>query len=209
MSDAGPRGSGPRIWAARARGPAWRVRWARTLRLLVLCCLPAAAAGQDHLAPSPREVEAAFLRNFAHYLSWPPEAFADARSPWRVCLLGDGPFEEVLQRTFAGRTEQGRSFEVVRAESVAGLPRCQIVVVLLASSEQRRAALAVLSKRPILTVGDAPGFLQEGGIIRFQVSDHVEFAINLDEAHAASLAIQTKVLEVAREVVEGGVVRRR
>jgi hypothetical protein len=209
MSDARPTGSGAWSGGPRARGPAWRVRWARATCLLLLCCLPAAAAGQDHVAPSPREVEAAFLRNFAHYLSWPSEAFADARSPWRVCLLGDGAFEEVLRRTFAGRTEQGRSFEVVRAESATGLPQCQIAVVLLASSEQRRAALAVLSRRPILTVGDAPGFLEEGGIIRFQVSDHVEFAINLDEAHAASLVIQTKVLEVAREVVEGGVVRRR
>jgi hypothetical protein len=56
-------------------------------------------------------------------------------------------------------------------------------------------------------VGDAPDFLQEGGIIQFQIEDRVEMSINLDQARSASLAIQTKMLEVSRNVVENGVVK--
>jgi hypothetical protein len=74
---------------------------------------------------------------------------------------------------------------------------------------RRRAALNGLKNRPVLTVGRAPGFLREGGIIRFQVSDYVEMSVNLDQARSASLKIQTKMLEVTHEVVENGVVRRR
>jgi len=51
--------------------------------------------------------------------------------------------------------------------------------------------------------------LREGGIIRFQVSDRVEMDVNLDQARSASLKIQTKMLEVAHEVLENGVVRSR
>ena len=46
--------------------------------------------------------------------------------------------------------------------------------------------------------------MQEGGIIRFQVGDRVEMSINLDQARAVSLLIQTKMLEVSIEVLENG-----
>lgn len=176
--------------------------------LLLLFCLPALAADEPARASLPK-VEAAFLRNFAHYIDWPASAFASDHSPWRICVLGKDPFGGILEDTFRGRTEQGRAFEIVRAETSAALDACQMVYVSYQGSERRRAALAELTNRPVLTVGDAPDFLQEGGMIRFQVSDHVEFGINLDRTRSASLKVQTKMLEVAHEVLENGTVRRR
>lgn len=76
------------------------------------------------------------------------------------------------------------------------------------TASERQTALAALKGMPVLTVGDADDFLQQGGIIRFQVKDRVLMSINLDQAHAASLTIQTKMLEVATEVLENGKVRK-
>lgn len=157
---------------------------------------------------NPNKVKAAFLRNFTHYVTWPADVFADDRSPWRICILGNDPFGDILDKTLMGRTEQGRAFEVLRAKTLNELPRCQIVFVAYKDASKRRAALAKLKKSPILTVSDAPGFLQEGGIIQFQVGDRVEMRINLDQSRSASLKIQTKMLEVSREVVEDGVVKK-
>jgi hypothetical protein len=177
--------------------------------LLFLLQLPGSAAGQELETGNPNKVEAAFLRNFARYVTWPADAFADNRSPWRICILGSDPFGEVLEKTFKGRTEQGRPFEIFRAETLDELPPCQIIFVAYKDAAKRRAALAGLKNRPVLTVGDAPGFLREGGIIRFQVSDRVEMGVNLDQARSVSLKIQTKMLEVTHEVVENGTLRRR
>lgn len=177
--------------------------------VLLLMCLPCHAVGAEPAKGNLPRVEAAFLRNFAHYITWPASAFADDRSPWRICVLGKDPFGDALEKTFEGRVEQGRAFEFIRTESPADLAPCHMVYVAQRTSESRRAVLAELAKRPVLTVGDASGFLQEGGIIRFEVTDHVEFGINLDQARSVSLKVQTKVLEVAHEVVENGVVRRR
>ena len=149
------------------------------------------------------------MRNFARYVTWPANAFADDRSPWNICILGSDPFGEVLEKTFTGRTEQGRTFEIFRADSLAELPPCQIVFVAYQDAARRRAALTGLKNRPVLTVANASGFLREGGIIRFQVKDHVELSINLDQARSVSLQIQTKMLEVTHEVVENGVGQRR
>lgn len=124
-------------------------------------------------------------------------------------MLGNDPFSEVLERTLEGRSEQGRPFEIHRAATLDRLPRCHMLFVALADAAARRAALSEVAGRPVLTVGDAPGFLGEGGMIQFLVGDHVEMSINLDQARAASLKIQTKMLEVSREVVENGTRRRR
>lgn len=175
--------------------------------LLWLVAGPVVGA-QGTSAVNAARVEAAFLRNFAHYVTWPTQAFADARAPWRICILGDDPFGAVLEKTFVGRTEQGRPFELFRAQTVAELPDCHVVFVAHKTSATRRAALAELKGRPVLTVSDAPAFLEEGGVIRFQVDEYVEMGVNLDQARASSLTIQTRMLEVSREVLENGVVRR-
>ncbi|HSI59033.1 MAG TPA: YfiR family protein [Ideonella sp.] len=170
--------------------------------------LPGGAPAQERAAEKPDRVEAAFLRNFARYVSWPPRAFASERSPWLVCILGDNHFDDALEATFQGRTEQGRAFEVVRGTRLDQLPACQIVFVGLPQAAARRAALAELKKLPVLTVGHAPQFLDEGGIIRLVAGERIEMSINLDQARAASLTIPSKMLEVSREVVENGTLRR-
>lgn len=175
---------------------------------LFMLYLPGPAASQELVTATPNRVKAAFLRNFTHYVTWPADAFADDRSSWRICILGNDPFGDILDKTLIGRFEQGRAFEIRRAETLNELPRCQIVFIAYKDAAKRRAALAELKKSPILTVSDAPDFLREGGIIQFQVGDRVEMHINLDQSRYASLTIQTKMLEVSQDVVENGVLKK-
>jgi hypothetical protein len=174
----------------------------------LLFLLAAPVAGQERVTEDANKVKAAFLRNFAHYVTWPADAFPDTGSPWHVGVVGQDPFGDVLESTFKGRTEQARPFEVFRADSLDKLPKCQIVFVADANAAARRATLDKLKDKPVLTVGDAPDFLDEGGIVQLQVEDRVRMNINLDRARAASLTIQTKMLEVSHEVLENGVIRK-
>jgi hypothetical protein len=178
------------------------------LTLLLLVSLPLSAASQELRQTNPWRVEAAFLRNFAHYVTWPESTFSDDQSPWRICILGEDPFGELLENTLKGRTEKGRSFTIQRTDKSSELRNCQIVYVAYKVSMSRRAALAELKDQPVLTVSNAPGFLEEGGMIRFDVKQHVEMSINLDHARAASLSVQTKMLEVSRNVIVNGQVRK-
>jgi hypothetical protein len=186
----------------------WAACWTFIFGLLLVFCLPCVVTGEAFAKANPGQVEAAFLRNFAHYVTWPAQAFNEDRSHWNVCILGRDPFGEVLEKTLEGRKEQGRSFETFRADSLDQLPTCQIVFVAYKDAAKRRAALTELKHQPVLTVGEAPGFLEEGGIIRFQIADYVEMSVNLDQARSVSLQIQTKMLEVTHEVLENGVVRK-
>lgn len=157
---------------------------------------------------NPNKVKAAFLRNFARYVIWPDAAFLDGSAPWHVCILGPDPFGEILEATFIGRKEKERLFVLHRAETLQGLSSCQIVFIGYKNAEKRRAALNQLMTQTVLTVSDASDFLQEGGIVRFNVSNRVEISINLDQARSVALTISTKMLEVSREVKENGAVRK-
>lgn len=174
---------------------------------LISCFLLLPVSGESQNGKNPNEVQAAFLRNFAHYVEWPSHAFADDQSPWVIGVLGDDPFGDIMEATFDQRTEKGRPFKVFRADSLDELPDCQIVFIAYKSAGRRRWALDQLKKKPVLTVGDAPEFLREGGIIQFYVDDRVHMNINLDQARAVALTIQTKMLEVSSGILERGVIR--
>lgn len=160
------------------------------------------------MVENPYKVKAAFLRNFAHYVSWPDQALPAGNAPWCIGILGPDPFGDILETTLNGRTEQGRAFVIVRAARLDELPLCQIVFVTYPDAATRRAVLAALKQKPVLTVGDEPEFLPDGGVIGFQVTDRVRMSINLDQARAVSLTIQTKMLEVSSEILENGELRR-
>lgn len=187
-------------------------RWCRaacSIALAIGALLPSVLAQEAAAGGEQRSrVEAAFLRNFARYVVWPPSAFAGDQAPWSVCIVGDDPFGSVLEQTFQGRTEKGRSFAVTRKVPVEQLNGCQIVYFGGANGARHRAALELLRRMPVLTVGQSPEFLAQGGIIRLTAGERIEMSVNLDQARAASLTIPTKMLEVAHEVVDQGVTRR-
>lgn len=182
--------------------------WPLALALVALLALvPGLAEAQVTRTSSPSRVKAAFLRNFAHYVTWPPDAFTEAQSPWCIGILGPDPFGGVLEHSLAGRMEQGRAFSVVRADDLEGLPACHIVYIAYPDAARRRAALRAFGGRAVLTVGEAPAFLFEGGIIQLTVEEHVRMRVNLDQARAAKLAIPTKMLEVSVAVLDHGTLR--
>jgi hypothetical protein len=56
-------------------------------------------------------------------------------------------------------------------------------------------------RMPILTVSDAPGFVNRGGMIEFVLdSNRVRFEINLAAARAAGLNLSSELLRVATAV---------
>lgn len=177
------------------------------LLLRLLASLVAFAASPRAGAESPAalteyQVEAAFLYNFAKYVSWPTRAFAAATDPILIGILGDDPFGDDLVRAVTReKPVQGRSFRVVHARNAADLVRCHLVFI--SRSEDSRLAQHLASLRragsPALTVGESPAFLAAGGAIRFVVEDKkVRFEINARAAEAAGISISSKLLSLAR-----------
>lgn len=174
-----------------------------------LACVAAAAlwfAARPCYADGPQEYEAkaAYLLNFSRYVNWPG---AD-NSPMQVCVLGQDPFGEVLDRALRGRSSNGRQLQARRLQLPEQAVACQLLYI--GQSEDRHLSdwLAPLQDKPVLTVGESPRFLRDGGMINLLlVRNTVRFEINLDAASRAGLKISSRMLGVAENVFgkgEGG-----
>ena len=178
-------------------------------RALPLVLLVPVLAGRELEAQAVRaseyQVKAVFLFNFAQFVDWPADAFADSTAPLVIGVLGADPFGGALDRTVRDERLAGRPFEVRRYQSVEEITTCHILFISRSQGSRPEAILAGLKRRPILTVSDADRFAERGGMIRF-VSDRnrIRLQLNLAAAEAAQLTISSKLLRVAEIVPRPG-----
>lgn len=161
-------------------------------------CAQGARAAEYH-------VKAVFLFNFAQFVDWPPDAFSGPKTPLVIGVLGEDPFEGFLDQTVADERLAGRPFQVRRYESVDEIQTCHILFISRPATDRLEAILAALKNRPILTVSDAGGFAERGGMIRFVTEQNrIRLQVNLAAAGAAHLTLSSKLLRVAEIVTPAG-----
>ncbi|MGH9358491.1 MAG: YfiR family protein [Terriglobia bacterium] len=159
------------------------------------------AGGTSALAQHVSEyaVKAAFVYDFAKFVTWPPGVFKSAASPVRICVLGDNPFGDALAQITSGKTFNGRAFAVAYLKDVQAARDCQIVFI--SRSERRRLPAILSNVGKSLTVGDTDDFARQGVMINlFLEADKVRFAINPAAAARAGISISSQLLSLAKIV---------
>jgi hypothetical protein len=164
--------------------------------LLAVGALPT-RAGDSRL--SEYQVKALDLFNFTKFVDWPAGSFADDRSPFGICVLGDDPFGKFLDQILEGEQINGRKLAIQRLRRVAEPKSCQILFV---SGSEKEVARTLASLGPgVLTVGEGEAFRRAGGVITFVLENRrVRFDINQRAAGSARLVISSRLLKVARTV---------
>jgi hypothetical protein len=144
-----------------------------------------------------------FLLRFAQFVEWPPEV-TRPQPTINLCLAGGGPQRSFLEELVVGETIEGKPLRVMEA-TPATIEQCH-VAFLGGGDAARRRLLGRIAKQPILTVSDAPRFLDEGGIVEMRVVDNrVRFDVDADAARLANLRLHTQLLRLASNVRGGGV----
>jgi hypothetical protein len=185
----------PRLYSfGRVLGPA-AIAW----------CAVTLAHPQPVSATPPADIEAArvkaaILAKLPEFIDWPSQA-VQGRSTFDVCVAQPDPFGKDLTDLVAGAIEEHpAAVRVVAHDADADL--CQVLFIPPARSGGR-ALLARVAAKPVLTVGDAPSFLNDGGIINFRIVDgRVRFEVNVDAAQRAGLRISSQLLRLAVAVRE-------
>jgi hypothetical protein len=137
-------------------------------------------------------VKAVYLFNFVKYVRWPGRQEAE---PITICVAERNPFAGALQEALRGEEVEGRQLRarVIQAPD----PKCEVVFVPKDTAEA--PYLQSARKSPVLTVGETPGFLKQGGIINFIVEDgRVRFEIDAAAADRAELRISSHLMRLSR-----------
>jgi len=144
------------------------------------------------------QVKAAFLYNFAKFVEWPPETFANSSDPIELCIVGQDPFGSALEDMVQGKKIGDRAFTVRRLRDTQQASKCQIVFIGAGESKRTRALLETLKSAGILTVGETDDFTADGGIIGFKLDGtRVRLQIAPKTAERVRLRISSKLLGLA------------
>jgi hypothetical protein len=175
---------------------------ARLALMLALLAAPGAVWPQ----PTPEyAVKAVFLERFARFVEWPAGALGAEAEPFVIAVLGEDPFEGLLEQAYAQRRIRDRAVVVRHPRSVAELGRCHLLFVSSRSPRLLADALAYARNRPTLLVSEAPGAIEVGVHLNFyRDGENVRFEANAEALRSAGFAASYLLLQSARPAREEG-----
>lgn len=148
------------------------------------------------------QIKAAFLSNFAKFISW-QGARPNPGGDFAIGVLGDDDFADELRSLVRGRSISGRAVQVKTLPALSDPPRMDVVFVPAGHEQDMSMHVASLRRAGVLTVGESARFAEMGGIINFQMqAGKIRFAINRQAAAEAGLKISPQLLKLS--IGEGG-----
>jgi hypothetical protein len=151
--------------------------------------------------PSEYDVKAAYLFNFGKFIRVNGTARPAPRSTFDLCILGRDPMGRAIDDIAANESIDNRTVRIVRIADVSQAHGCEVLFIGSSEEAQLRENLAIIAKSDVLTVSDAPDFLDRGGMIQFVLQQNrVRFAINLDAVNRTHLVLSSELLKVASTI---------
>ena len=171
----------------------------------MLVCVLGAAAGsgnaqaQTSSAPDLNQAKANMLWNIAKFVEWP--ALPAGNQPLVVTILGEDDLAADLAGLLSSRTVNGRPVFVRFARRPQDARGSQILYLAASESSQMVNVLAAVDTSAVLTVSDAPGFAEHGGMVGFATDGaRVRFEVNRGQAEKNGLKLSAKLLSLAHLV---------
>jgi hypothetical protein len=163
-------------------------------------CTSTSMPAQDNSSESA--VKAAYLFNFARFLRFAPGT--EPRNTFDVCILGRDSFGRTLDKITSHESIDRHPVRVLHVPDPTDGRHCTVLFISMSEGEGMREDMAILAGADVLTVSDAPDFIQRGGMIQFVTeSDHVRFVVNLDAVNHTHLSLSSELLRVAASVKGG------
>jgi hypothetical protein len=148
------------------------------------------------------KLKAAFIFHFAQLTDWPENDRMENQRELFVCTLGSDPFDGELESTVTGKIIGSRTLRVRHVKEATEAKDCQIVFVAGNEMKKLPELLFQLANAPVMTIGEADGFIQRGGMLNFcEEGGKMRFEINLTPADRAGLKISSRLIVLAKNVL--------
>jgi hypothetical protein len=147
------------------------------------------------------QIKAAMVYKFLGYSTWPDSRFVDARSPFRICVIGSEEVKNELVDIVAQRSIEGRSIEIYSAKTAEQVGDAHLVFV----SRNMESILPILRpharKSSFLIVTENEDGLIGGSTINLRmVEKRIRFDISLLSAQDNGIVLSSRLLAVAVSV---------
>lgn len=158
------------------------------------------------------QIKAAFLYNFINFVDWPKEKVDDSNGLITIGIIGTDPFGKAFE-PLQNKQAKGKKVHIKRFISlkeseksdnqIEAIKKCHLLFICRSEKQQLKKIINIVKGHSVLSVGDMNDFLESGGIINFVIDDQkVRFEINNKTAKQAKLNIRSKLLRLAKKVIE-------
>ena len=170
------------------------MRWA----FLYLCCflmsaleVTAQGSGTTPGYTEP-EIKAAFILHLMGFITWP-----NAQDPSAICMTKTNAVHEALASLLNGREDANLTLKVLADEQ--DLQSCDL---LFLSDDEK--APRFTEAAPLLTIGEAEGFADSGGMVELRrQAGRVDLIINVSELRHAGFSASSRLMSLATIVTPG------
>jgi hypothetical protein len=164
--------------------------------VLLLCFVSVLGWGSDE----ERKLEAAFLGRFASYIEWE----AKSQEYFIITLIDENPFGTILDKLYVDKRVKGKPVLVRLVTKVEDIGVSDLLFITLTTQKERLEAIRYAQEHSILSISEARGFAESGGIIQLNFVDQkIRIKINYDAAMRSHIKIASPLLSVAT-VLQGG-----
>jgi len=171
------------------------------LRLFTVFCTSLLLASGLFAAPANYKLKAAFIYNFAKFMTWPSHSAQYASNEITICILGQNPFngsfDPIIGKEIGGRKMALRTEYYL---SNMDVDSCAILYISQEKAFNLDDIQKAVGTKPILTVSDISNFANQGMIEFVEKGERIRFDINSNHVTAAHIAVSSKLLELARKV---------
>jgi YfiR/HmsC-like len=190
-----------------------------SLMSLLLIFAVVVCAGDEQIQNRESQIKAAFLYNFIQFTEWPADKLAEPNTI-TIGLLGEHPFgnafDPIKNKTvkdkqliiknlgvFRKSFQQNDAGKLEFANYIQQLRKCHVLFICDSEHENYKTILDAVKGYGVLTVGETEDFLGFGGIITFiPGTQKPVFEVNIDSCENERLKISSKVLRLARKVID-------
>lgn len=147
------------------------------------------------------QLKAAYLYNFARFISWPENFFDDSNGTLNICVVGENPFGSILSELESKEIDK-HAISVHYFEDFSSPPiqKCHLAFLHGPATDRELQALKEALVKSV-SVSDAKGFAHSGGDIEFiLVQDKLRFIINNTALKEKGLKPRASLLELAADV---------
>lgn len=162
---------------------------------LVALTSTASAAMADPQSKPEYLVKAQIIRKLLDYLEWPTGASAQ---PLVVAVLEPSPFGDYLPKELGNLVIKGRPLKLRFFRGLSQLNQCDVLFIPEASEENLGIILAGLKGKPIITIGDTPGFASRGVIVNLApMEGRTRLEINATSLKNSGVTLSPQVMKSA------------
>ena len=146
------------------------------------------------------DLKAVFIGRFSKFITWPESD----RDKFIITVIDTNPFDSKLDKLYKNKKIHNKSIKIRYVTSIDDIKESDILFITIKNPKEVKKVLKYARENSILTVSDAKGFAQRGGIIQIDfVMRKIKLKINNEASKEAKIKISSSLLNIS-EVIKGG-----